>query len=366
MRKRLVFVTNDEHLGGPNKVAGRVRCLLTNDFSTITIVQGSNEAGFENDNSERIIYPSSSILFLILFIFREIKQYKSSVYIVFGTKQSLLLSVLKIFFKSRLALIIRTGLNPAGSIMKKGSFFKDYLQLPLCRKLYIQANAIITETKSMCDWWLVEKDGQLLVRNINNPVKKFPLETSDLASLESLIGIASPVLLSIGRLSYQKDHDFLLKSFARYIDETSNKSAVLLILGDGEERNTLEKLSIELGINNNVNFVGHVPNVRPFLERADLYCLTSRWEGGVNSLIEAVYYNSRILALDCPVGPLDILSDIQGAQIIFNRSEDDFVAAMKQILSTEWIHSANKRNIDSYQNDYIKNQYKSLINEVEG
>jgi glycosyltransferase involved in cell wall biosynthesis len=113
-----------------------------------------------------------------------------------------------------------------------------------------------------------------------------------------------PVVVSVGRLSRQKDFGTLLRAFARVRD---HRPARLVILGEGPERASLEALISELGLEGAVELPGWVPNPYPWMVHAGVYVLSSRWEGLPSVLIEALYCGVPIVATDCLSGPREIL-----------------------------------------------------------
>jgi len=144
------------------------------------------------------------------------------------------------------------------------------------------------------------------VRVINNPVivpQLFEM-AAEPCDHPWLAGVHPPVLLAVGRLSPQKDFESLLRAFAVV---RASVDARLLILGEGPERPRLESLVAELGLTGDVDLPGWVGNPYPYMAGADLYVLSSRWEGLPTVLIEALFCGLRIVATDCPSGPREIL-----------------------------------------------------------
>ena len=115
-----------------------------------------------------------------------------------------------------------------------------------------------------------------------------------------------PVVLSVGRLSPQKDFGTLLRAFARV---RVRRSARLVILGEGPERGRLRSLISELGLEDSAALPGWVENPYPWMAHAGTYVLSSRWEGLPSVLIEALYCGVPIVATDCVSGPREILED---------------------------------------------------------
>jgi len=93
-------------------------------------------------------------------------------------------------------------------------------------------------------------------------------------------------LLSVGRLSYEKHYAVLLRAFALVSNEFP--AWQLKIVGEGEERRELESIAAQLGIEARVSMPGAARDVESEYLAADLFCLTSRWEGFPNALAEAM------------------------------------------------------------------------------
>jgi glycosyltransferase involved in cell wall biosynthesis len=113
-----------------------------------------------------------------------------------------------------------------------------------------------------------------------------------------------PVVLSVGRLSRQKDFGTLLRAFDRVRER---RPARLVILGEGPERGALESLVSALGLREVAALPGWVGNPYPWMAHAGAYVLSSRWEGLPSVLIEALYCGVPIVATDCLSGPREIL-----------------------------------------------------------
>ena len=112
------------------------------------------------------------------------------------------------------------------------------------------------------------------------------------------------VILSVGRLSKQKDYPTLIRAFSLF--HRSNPEFRLVILGDGPERSALEKLIMQEGVADFVWLAGHQTNPFKFYPQADLFALTSRWGGLDNVLVEAAYFGLPIVCTDFPYGPREL------------------------------------------------------------
>ena len=167
------------------------------------------------------------------------------------------------------------------------------IRLWAMRLLYRRADAVIALTQPMEEELadIVGVPRKKLFR-IPNPVDHDHILAQSRAPVEHpwLVHKDIPIIISVGRLVPAKDHATLLEAFARVVQK---RPARLLILGEGPERNSIEALIHELGLAACVALVGFDPNPWRWMARADLYVLSSLWEGHPNSLLEAV-------TLDCP------------------------------------------------------------------
>ena len=115
-----------------------------------------------------------------------------------------------------------------------------------------------------------------------------------------------PVLVAVGRMVLAKNFPGLIQAFAKALER---KEMRLVVIGDGPERDRLEEMVEELGIDKYVHFPGFLEPPWGWMMHADLFVLSSSWEGLPTVLIEALALGCRIVSTDCPSGPREILSD---------------------------------------------------------
>jgi glycosyltransferase involved in cell wall biosynthesis len=137
-----------------------------------------------------------------------------------------------------------------------------------------------------------------------------------------------PVILAVGRLTRQKDFPTLFRAFSLV---RQVRPAKLLILGEGEERANLERLAIELGIQNDVSMPGFCDNPFAFMAKAYVFVLSSAWEGFGNVLVEALACGCPVVATDCRSGPREILGNSRYGRLV---PVGDHEALAKAILET--------------------------------
>jgi glycosyltransferase involved in cell wall biosynthesis len=140
-----------------------------------------------------------------------------------------------------------------------------------------------------------------------------------------------PVVLAVGRLHHQKGFDILLDAFSAVV---ALKPCRLIILGEGEQREALERQAQQLGIAAYVQFPGFVKNPYAYMHRAALFVLSSRWEGLPSALIEAMACGCAVVATDCPSGPAEIIEDGTQGAIVPVEDSKALAAAMLDALHT--------------------------------
>lgn len=137
-------------------------------------------------------------------------------------------------------------------------------------------------------------------------------------------------VIACGRLRPQKDFPTLLRALAAV---RSQRDCRLVLLGGGSERERLEALAGELGIAEAVSMPGVVANPYAYLAKADLFVLSSLWEGLPNALIEALACGVPCISTDCPSGPREILQEGRFGTLVPMREPEALARAVDQTLA---------------------------------
>lgn len=146
----------------------------------------------------------------------------------------------------------------------------------------------------------------------------------------------TPTIITVGRHAPQKDHHTLLESFAV---ARRRVKARLIILGQGPQRGELEILAERLGISEDVTFAGWQDNPFAWLARADLFVLSSRYEGFGNVIIEAMACGLPIISTDCPSGPAEILEDGAHGRLVPVGDVEAMAEKMIEVLSDDQLRA---------------------------
>jgi len=276
--------------------------------------------------------------------------------IVFGASfhANCILILASRFIKQRPQIIIaeHTSLEVA---LKELSFFKRILMTALIRLLYPIANAHIAVSEGVAKG--IAKYGGVNISGvsvISNPVVSDELfEKSKQAVSHPFFELDEPTILTVGRLSKEKDYSTLLTAFALANKEIPSR---LIILGEGSERDNLEKMMCNLNIKDRVSIQGHKDNPYPYFVHSDVFVLSSTREGLPTVLIEALALGMKIVSTDCPSGPREILENgLYGTLVPIK----DAVSLAHGIIDA--IHSPKKDvpkdALDTYKIESVITQY---------
>jgi glycosyltransferase involved in cell wall biosynthesis len=137
------------------------------------------------------------------------------------------------------------------------------------------------------------------IQTIYNPID---LEHISKQALEANPIKEENYIVHVGRLHSVKRHDILLKAFA-----LANLDTKLVLVGDGSERENIEKLIQELHLQNRVILSGFIQNPYPIIKQAKLLVLSSQYEGLPTVLIEALMLGTPVVSTNCKSGPDEIL-----------------------------------------------------------
>ena len=165
-----------------------------------------------------------------------------------------------------------------------------------------------------------------------------------------------PVILSVGRLTPQKDYPVLLKAFSIVNKKLDCR---LVILGEGEERENLTDLAKDLGIYESLLTPGFVDNPYKYMTKANLFVSSSKSEGFPNALIEAMACGTPVVATNCPSGSGEILDNGKYGKLVpvgdFMGMANAIIETLKHPLSKEVLISrANQFNLDKAVSRYLE------------
>jgi glycosyltransferase involved in cell wall biosynthesis len=200
-----------------------------------------------------------------------------------------------------------------------------------------------------------------IVKTIYNPVVDSQCKGSvelDQKETDRLWTNAKYRLLSIGTLKVQKNQALLLSALALL---SQHVDAHLIILGEGQLRASLEHQAKELNIAERVTLAGFKAHPTPYFQSADLFVLSSDWEGLPTVLIEALAAGTPVVSTDCPSGPREILADGKFGRLVPVGDAAGLAAAIAESLATPYDRAALVARAQHFSIDRAVDQYLALL-----
>lgn len=170
-------------------------------------------------------------------------------------------------------------------------------------------------------------------------------------------------LVAVGRLVPMKGFDILLEAFAKIAERFNDWT--LTIWGEGPERQSLEDLRDRFGLAKQVRMPGVTPRAGTWIETADAFVLSSRYEGWGLVLLEAMGAGLPVVSFACEWGPREMIED--GVDGLFARREDpeDLADKLALVLSNpdlrQRLGSAARRSVARFAPATIISQWEDVI-----
>ncbi len=258
-----------------------------------------------------------------------LKDQKKDNSIVFSL-QSSILSIIACKISGH-KVVIRNAEDPIYSAIYAENKILSYFVLFLKLIFYNFSDGIITNSKGSkfsLKKFLLNKN----VKTIYNPYLKKKSNRNKKKR--------SNILLSVGRLTKQKDFRTLIFAFYKIRDEIINYK--LIIIGDGELKNSLIKLTKDLQIEKRVIFLGWRNKLDKYYKKSKLFVLSSLYEGLGNVLIDAINYEVPIVTTNCKSGPSEIINNKKGGYLSTVSDSDEL---SKKILFALKYYNLSKKKI---------------------
>jgi glycosyltransferase involved in cell wall biosynthesis len=199
--------------------------------------------------------------------------------------------------------------------------------------LYRHAQIVVTQTTETADWVKDNCPGSR-VSVIPNPIT-FPIPRYEpVLDPNDWVAPNQKTILAVGRLGPEKGFDILLESFANLKESLPRWD--LVVLGDGPLRESLELQRDQLGLHERVHFPGAVGNVSDWYSHADIFILSSRFEGFPNVLLEALAHGLPAISFDCLTGPSDLVCHGQNGLLVpIDQGVDGLGAAIRSLAENK-------------------------------
>lgn len=237
----------------------------------------------------------------------------------------------------------------------------------LRRILYSRMAAIVTQTQQTADWvrsccaaHKIAVIPNMVMFPLHSTLPNVPVRSSGPQEHRSKL------LLAVGRLRPEKGFDRLIKAFAQLSPDFPDWR--LCVLGDGPSRNDLAQLTQRLSMEEKISMPGIAGNVGEWYEAADLFVLTSVFEGFPNALLEAMAYGLPVVSVDCDTGPRDIVSDGVDGILVPQDNSAALVSALQRLMDDDVMRAAfaakATRVRERFSMKAIVRQWELLLEEI--
>jgi len=298
MKKIVIFVPSIES-GGVEKNLFIFLNFLKNYYKDIYLITSSKFNLKEIDKKIKIIIPKSS------FWKNKNRLSKSIICSVLLIKYFFNKKILLISFQSNILSIILSKLLSWSVFIRLNTspkkYINNFLKLFFFKFFYNLSDEVIVNSFEFSRD--IKKIFNLKSKIILNPLKIKKFKYEKISFFKNFNGLK---IVSIGRLTDQKDHFTLLKS-VDYLIKKQKINLKLYIVGKGYKYKFLSEFIKRNSLKKYVKLAGYKKNAEKFLKNADLFILSSKFEGLPNVLLESQLAGVPIISSDCSSGPKEIL-----------------------------------------------------------
>lgn len=219
------------------------------------------------------------------------------------------------------------------------------------------SDSIVTLTERDKEYWLKGTSHKSQIITISNP-SPFPVQ--------SHIQEKTKTVLAIGRLTEQKGFDLLLEAWIQVSKVMPDWK--LKIVGEGIERADLNEFITLNQLDKCVELVGSTDNISKYYQQAEIFCLSSRYEGFGMVLIEALAFGLPVVSFDCDAGPAEIL-DGTGSILVPEKDTNELALSLIELMKDDeqrkTISLRSKEKAKIYQPEKITSQWIDILESFE-
>ena len=278
--KEVILVSPKLGIGGIQRALTNLANWFANNGYQVTLISCKKEDLFYDlDKRVTLVTPKKAhpgkggnlvfhYLFIVKFLRQQFKSSKAKNIISFGDTFNPLVLLASYGLSKKIHISDRTSPD------YKFKWHVKWLKL----FTYTKSDTFIAQTSVAATWNINKFKNKLNIKVIPNQVREVSVDES--ASKEK-------VILYVGRFAWEKNPSALIRAFGKVKDKQGWK---LVMLGDGPLFHEMIQLSVELGLENEIEFKGQVKDVDYYFSRASIYVLPSVLEGFPNALCEAMAF----------------------------------------------------------------------------
>lgn len=356
---KIMFYTSSMGKGGAERVISVLANNLISCNEICIVVNTTKNAAYELDKKIKLIELDKT--YNKISIYRNIKRIIDTKKVVEKEKPDIIISFLpmpsykilslKNKFKN-IPIIVSDRNDPKEE-------YKTFINKVLMKSLYKRADGFVFQTKEQKEYFNKKiKDKSVI---IHNPIKDEFLENN----LKNII--KEKTIITVGRLVEQKNHEMLISAFAKVYSK--HKDYKLKIFGDGPLKEELQKQIERLQLKDKIQLCGVSDNIKEELEKAEIFVLSSNYEGMPNVLIEAMAVGLPCISTDCPCGgPREVIETEKNGILVPIKSEKELVNSIEKLINDKEYSNKIGNNATEIKNklntNKIVTEWKEFITNI--
>lgn len=328
------------------------------------LVVGNSSGSYRPDERVNLVdLGARHVIFALPALARYLRREKPAI-LLSEQAHANLIALWAAFFSGRKTRVVVTEHTILSMYARQSKSLREKLLPGLARRFYPSADAVVAVSQGAADdlaKLIPLISGRLRVIHNPLPIQYIQEEAAKPVNHPWLENKTLPVVLAVGRLSPEKDFQTLIRAVGLAKKQQEMR---LVILGEGSERERLEMLVHEAGLEGLVEFPSFVQNPFAFMKRADVFVLSSRFEGFSMVLVEAMACGAPVIATDCPSGPAEILQQGRYGTLVKVGDVERMAQAILQVLKNPVDTQQSLERVKDYSVEKTLVQYLDLFHSI--
>ncbi|MDD3747063.1 MAG: glycosyltransferase [Anaerostipes sp.] len=344
---KVLMVITGMRSGGAERVMATLCNELSQKHDVRLLCMKENETDYLLDDKVKFLganVKNKSFLKSVNFVKKNIKTWNPDVILSFMTKSNLIALVAKKISKKNVPVIIAERTNPFIASFKR-----------IRKIIYPWASGAVFQTKQAQQYYKnIIKCESVVLRNPLNP---------DFA-IEPFKGKREKRIVSVGRLSDEKNQKLIISSFSKIADRYPEYKVE--IYGEGPLKKELQAQIDEFGLSSQIVLMGRKDNIQEHIRTAEIFVLPSNSEGMPNALLEAMALGCACIATDCPIGgSAFIIKNEKNGILIPMNDENKMTTELERLMTdcsfAQQLGEKAKKVIQDFSSEKVCSEWEAFI-----